>query len=86
MDKRPGQEPNGPNPAKTGVANFTTTVTTADGSKYVSNFSVVEPVCNPGNKAKPSNVFQLKGDVTLTYTPAGGSPTSIPGAAYSAGR
>ncbi|MFJ7209774.1 hypothetical protein ACIQWR_40385 [Streptomyces sp. NPDC098789] len=70
--------PNGPNPAKKGVANFVTLVTRLepgqDGTPgavtatYQTVFTVTNPLCNPGNLVKPTNVFEIIGTRTTTYT------------------
>lgn len=69
------EQPNGVNPGKKGVATFVTVVTRAEETQqgavnatYQSVFTVTEPVCNPLNALRPTDVFQLRGDRTVTYT------------------
>ncbi|MFI9200880.1 hypothetical protein [Streptomyces sp. NPDC053048] len=80
------EEPNGPNVHKKGVVNFLTRVATTDGKTYVTVFTVNEPVCNPGNTAKPTNVFQIRGDRTLTVFEANGQGGTAADGAYQADR
>ncbi|MEU2792243.1 hypothetical protein [Streptomyces sp. NPDC007100] len=80
------EAPNGGNPAKKGVVTFVTQVTTSDRARYRTVFTVPVSVCNPGNRQRPTNVFQLRGDRTLTYIAADGRSITGADAAYQADR
>ncbi|MFH8411142.1 hypothetical protein ACH4FX_41190 [Streptomyces sp. NPDC018019] len=80
------EPPNGGNPAKRGVVTFVTRVTTTDGARYRTVFTVPVPVCNPRNRQRPTNVFQIRGDRTVTYTAADGRTATGADAAYQADR
>ncbi len=80
------EPPNGGNPAKKGVVTFVTQVSTSDGARYRTVFTVPVPVCNPRNRQRPTNVFQIRGDRTVTvFAPNGRSATGAD-AAYQADR
>ncbi|MET9430685.1 hypothetical protein [Streptomyces sp. NPDC003036] len=80
------EPPNGSNPAKKGVVNFVTQVTTSDGTRYVTVFTVTVPECNPRNTQRPTNVFQIRGDRTQTVIAADGRRATGADAAYQADR
>lgn len=80
------EAPNGSHPAKKGVVTFVTRVSMPDGSRYQTVFTVPVPVCNPQNRQRPTNVFQIRGDRTLTYTAPDGRTATAADAAYQADR
>ncbi|MEU4202265.1 hypothetical protein AB0B79_20520 [Streptomyces sp. NPDC039022] len=80
------EAPNGSHPAKKGVVTFVTRVSMPDGSRYQTVFTVPVPVCNPRNRQRPTNVFQIRGDRTLTYTAPDGRRATGADAAYQADR
>ncbi|WP_158813145.1 hypothetical protein [Streptomyces rimosus] len=80
------EAPNGSNPAKRGVVTFVTQVTTSDGVRYRTVFTVPHPVCNPRNQQRPTNVFQIRGDRTVTVIASNGRTATGADAAYQADR
>ncbi|KAA6222894.1 hypothetical protein CP973_14035 [Streptomyces albofaciens JCM 4342] len=80
------EPPNGGNSAKKGVVTFMTRVTTSDGGRYQTVFTVPVSICNPRNRQRPTNVFQIRGDRTLTYTAPDGRTATAADAAYQADR
>ncbi|MCC2276238.1 hypothetical protein LKL35_12560 [Streptomyces sp. ET3-23] len=70
------ESPAGSNANKTGVATLVTTVTRAEGT-YITTFAM-DPVCNPGNLLRPTNVFQATGPRTVVFV-ATGQTTGVPG-------
>ncbi|MFI2241997.1 hypothetical protein [Streptomyces chrestomyceticus] len=80
------EAPNGNHPAKKGVVTFVTRVATADGARYRTVFTVPVSVCNPRNRQRPTNVFQIRGDRTLTYTAPDGRTVTGAAGAYQADR
>ncbi|WP_030017464.1 hypothetical protein [Streptomyces monomycini] len=80
------EAPNGSHPAKKGVVTFVTRVTTSNGARYQTVYTVPVSVCNPQNRQRPTNVFQIRGDRTVTYTAADGRTATGADAAYQADR
>ncbi|MGW7551458.1 hypothetical protein [Streptomyces rimosus] len=80
------EPPNGGNTAKKGVVTFMTRVNTSDGGRYRTVFTVPVSICNPRNRQRPTNVFQIRGNRTLTYTAPDGRTATAAAAAYQADR